>query len=122
MKFYLCEHCGNIIEKINDSGVPVVCCGQPMTMLVPGTVDASAEKHVPVIMQENGKATVSVGAAEHPMLAEHYIEWIVIETKYGSQRRNLKPGDKPTAEFLLAPGDELLDAYAYCNLHRLWKS
>lgn len=122
MKYYLCEHCGNIIEKIEDSGVPVICCGQPMTLLLPGTTDASAEKHVPVIKIDGSKVTVLIGAAEHPMIPEHYIQWIALETKKGMQRVALKPSDAPRAEFMMLDGDEVVAAYAYCNLHRLWKA
>lgn len=121
MKFYRCEHCGNIITFLNNAGVPVMCCGQKMTELVPGTVDAAVEKHVPVLVQEGGVATVKVGAVEHPMIPEHFIEWIALETKQGSQVKYLKAGEKPEAAFTLAAGDEIVNVYAYCNLHGLWK-
>ena len=121
MKFYVCEHCGNIIEFVNDSGVPVVCCGEKMKELVPGTVDAAVEKHVPVVTVDGNKVKVVVGEVEHPMLEEHYIGWIAIETKEGMQRKTLKAGQKPEAIFALADGDELVAAYAWCNLHGLWK-
>jgi len=120
MKFYKCETCGNIITKLNDSGVPVVCCGKPMTELVPGAVDASQEKHVPAVTVSGNKVTVQVGEVEHPMLDEHYIQFIVLETKTGFQKKTLKPGDKPVAEFVLADGDSAVAAYEYCNLHGLW--
>ncbi len=121
-KFYICEHCGNIIVKVKDAGVPVMCCGQEMTELVPGTTDAAFEKHVPVCQVENNLVTVTVGSVEHPMMPEHFIEWILLQTKQGNQRKLLKPGDKPTACFALCEGDEVISAYAYCNLHSLWKS
>ena len=121
MKFYICAHCGNIIAYVKDSGVPVMCCGQKMQEIVPGTTDAAAEKHVPVISVSGNTVTVKVGEVEHPMAAEHYIEWIALETKTGNQRKQLKPGDKPEAGFALVDGDEAIDAYAYCNLHSLWK-
>ena len=76
MKFYICKHCGNIIAYVRSSGVPVVCCGEPMQEIIPGTTDGALEKHVPVIEVEGNKVTVRVGAVEHPMLPEHYIEWI----------------------------------------------
>lgn len=120
MKFYKCETCGNIITKLNDSGVPVVCCGKPMTELVPGAVDAAQEKHVPAVTVSGNKVTVQVGEVEHPMLDEHYIQFIVLETKTGFQKKTLKPGDKPVAEFVLADGDSAVAAYEYCNLHGLW--
>jgi superoxide reductase len=122
MRFFRCEHCGNIIEMVNDSGVPVMCCGQKMTELIPGTVDAALEKHVPVYTVEGNKVMVTVGAVEHPMLPEHYIQWIAIETKQGSQRKTLSPGEKPAACFTLCEGDELVAVYEYCNLHGLWKA
>ena len=122
MRFVRCEHCGNIIEMVNDTGVPVMCCGQKMTELIPGTVDAALEKHVPVYTVEGNKVMVTVGAVEHPMLPEHYIQWIAIETKQGSQRKTLSPGEKPAACFTLCEGDELVAVYEYCNLHGLWKA
>ena len=122
MKFYQCAHCGQIIAIVKETGVPVICCGEPMKEIVPGTVDASVEKHVPVITVDANKVTVSVGSVEHPMLPEHYIEWIALETKKGNQRKSLAPGDAPSACFSICEGDEVVSAYAYCNLHSLWKS
>lgn len=123
VKFYLCEHCGNIAEKIVDKGVPLVCCGEKMTELVPGTTDGAAEKHVPVYDVEGNKVTVKVGSEKHPMLPEHFIEWIVLQTKNGGyQRKKLQPGDEPEAVFVLEDGDEVEAVYEYCNLHRLWKA
>ena len=122
MKFYLCKHCGNIIAHVYDSGVRVVCCGEEMQELVPGVVDASVEKHVPVFTVEGNLVTVKVGAAEHPMTEEHYIPWIALETKQGNQRKELKPGQKPEVQFALLPDDEVVQVYAYCNLHGLWKA
>lgn len=121
-KFYICEHCGNIIAKVKDTGVPVMCCGQKMTEIVPGTTDAAVEKHVPVYEVSGSLVTVRVGAAEHPMLPEHYIEWISLQTRQGNQRKCLRPGDKPEAQFALCEGDEVEAVYAYCNLHSLWKA
>ena len=120
MKFYRCETCGNIITKLNDSGVPVVCCGKPMTELVPGSVDAAVEKHVPAVTVDGAIVTVQVGEVEHPMLEEHFIQFIVLETEGGFQKKTLKPGDKPVAEFIVADGDKPVAAYEYCNLHGLW--
>lgn len=122
MKLYICEHCGNIIEYVKDKGVPVMCCGQAMKELIPGTSDGAAEKHVPAISINGNEVTVQIGSVEHPMLPEHHIEWIVIETKKGCQKVKLNPGEKPVATFLLADGDELVAAYEYCNLHGLWKA
>ena len=93
-----------------------------MKEIVPGTVDASLEKHVPVFEVKGGKVFVTVGAVPHPMLPEHYIEWVSIQTKYGNQRKELKPGDEPKVCFSICEGDEVLAVYAYCNLHSLWKA
>ena len=122
MKFYRCSHCGNMIAMVKSSGVPVICCGEPMEEIVPGTTDASAEKHVPVWEVSGGKVHVKVGAAAHPMIPEHYIEWVAIQTRQGNQRKALQPGQAPEVCFSLCEGDEVLAAYAYCNLHSLWKA
>ncbi|MEG0741102.1 MAG: desulfoferrodoxin family protein [Clostridia bacterium] len=122
MKFYVCKHCGNVIAYVEDSGVPVMCCGEKMTEIVPNTVDASTEKHVPVIKRDGNHVVVTVGAVEHPMLAEHYIKWIALHTKEGNQRKELHPNQKPQACFALCDGDEVIAAYEYCNIHGLWKA
>ena len=122
MKFYRCEHCGNIITFVHSAGVPVMCCGQKMTELVPGTTDGAAEKHVPVVEVQGSTVQVKVGSVEHPMLPEHFIQFIAIETKHGSQIKYLQPGEKPQASFVLADGDQLVAAYEYCNRHGLWKA
>ena len=122
MKFYICEICGNIIAMVKKSGAPVSCCGQKMKELEPGTTDAAVEKHVPVFEVKDNKVLVTVGSVEHPMLEEHYIEWIAVQTTAGNQRKVLKPGDKPQACFALCDGEEIEAVYAYCNLHSLWKA
>ena len=91
-KFFICKHCGNIIAKVNDSGVPVVCCGEPMSEIVPGTTDAAVEKHVPEYTVEDGVVKVKVGSVEHPMIPEHYIQWISLQTKQGNQRKGADTG------------------------------
>ena len=96
-KFLICERCGNIVAAVKESGVPVMCCGQPMRPIVPGTTDAAQEKHVPVYRLEGNLVHVTVGAVEHPMLPEHHIEWISLQTKAGNQRKALVPGAKPQA-------------------------
>lgn len=121
-RYFRCKHCGNIIAMVQDKGVPIVCCGQKMTELVPGSSDGAAEKHVPVIEMDGNIVTVTVGEAVHPMLEVHFIEWISLQTKEGSQIKYLKPGEAPKAAFALCEGDELEAAYAYCNLHGLWKA
>lgn len=118
-KFFICETCGNQIGMIKNKGVPVMCCGKKMTELVPNTVEASGEKHIPAVTVEGNVVKVNVGSVDHPMVDVHYIEWIYVETENGGQRKALNPGDAPYAEFHL--GDEKAVAvYAYCNLHGLW--
>ena len=121
-KFYICERCGNIIAKVKDTGVPVMGCGQAMKEIVPGTSDASLEKHVPVYEVVDNIVKVKVGSIEHPMTKEHYIEWISLQTKNGNQRKTLSPEDKPEASFAIIEGDEVESVFAYCNLHSLWKA
>ena len=121
-KFYVCKHCGKIIAVVKESGVPVMCCGQKMTEIVPGSVDAAAEKHVPVWTVEGNTVNVKVGEVAHPMLPEHYIEWVSLQSKCGNQRKQLRPGDAPEVSFALTDGDEVEAVYAYCNLHSLWKA
>jgi len=121
MKVFKCSHCGNIITKISDSGVPVMCCGKPMKELVANTVDASFEKHVPVVDVEENTVKVNVGAVEHPMVVEHFIEWIYLETAKGGQLKKLFPGETPEAVFVVE-NDKALAVYACCNLHGLWKT
>ncbi|MDD6189527.1 MAG: desulfoferrodoxin family protein [Clostridiales bacterium] len=120
-RFYICKHCGNIIGMVNSAGVPIVCCGEPMEELVPNSTDASQEKHVPVVTVDGDTVTVDIGSAAHPMLPEHYIEWVYLQTEHGGQRKALKPGQEPKAVFVLKD-DKAIAAYAYCNLHGLWVS
>ncbi len=122
LKFYRCNHCGNIVAVVKSSGVPVMCCGEKMTEIIPGTTDAAVEKHVPVYEVKDNIVTVSVGSVAHPMVEEHYIEWVALQTKFGNQRKALNPDDEPKACFALCEGDEVVAVYAYCNLHGLWKS
>lgn len=122
LQYYVCAHCGNLMETVHSSGVPMICCGEKMQEIVPGTVDASKEKHVPVVSVDKGHVIVKVGAAAHPMQPEHSIAWISAVTAQGSQRKSLQPGEAPEAVFALAEGDRFVAAYAYCNLHGLWKS
>ena len=121
LKLYKCKHCGNIIAVVKASGVPISCCGEKMTEIVPGTADAAVEKHVPVVEIKDGKVIVTVGEVAHPMAPEHYIEWLAISTDQGNQRKILKLGDKPMACFALCDGENSDAAYAYCNIHGLWK-
>jgi len=121
MKFYKCAHCGQMIAIVKETGVPVICCGEPMQEMVAGTTDAAVEKHVPQFEVKDGVVEVTVGEVEHPMLEEHYIEWIAVQTKQGNQRKALKPGEAPKACFALCDGDEVVAVYEHCNLHGLWK-
>lgn len=122
MKFYKCEGCGKIAVLFRESACPTKCCGEPMVEVVPGTVDAAREKHIPDVAVEGNLVKVKVGSVEHPMLDAHYIEWIILETNQGFQKKDLKPGMKPEAVFMLAEGEEPKAAYEYCNLHGLWKA
>ena len=121
MKFYRCKRCGKMVAMVKNSACPTMCCGEAMEEIVPGTSDGTAEKHVPVYEVKDNKVCVTVGSVEHPMSEEHYIEWIALQTRIGNQRKALKPGDAPKAEFALLEGDEVLAVYAYCNLHSLFK-
>ncbi|MFA6845877.1 MAG: desulfoferrodoxin family protein [Sphaerochaetaceae bacterium] len=122
MKFYQCKHCGNIIAYVDAKGPQVSCCGDIMGELKPNTVDASKEKHVPVVTVEGQLVTVKVGSTPHPMTAEHSIKWIALETKMGNQRKELAVGGAPEATFMMCKGDSVVNVYAYCNLHGLWKA
>ena len=120
-KFYICEHCGNIVGMINDAGVPMMCCGQKMKELVPGVVEASHDKHIPVVKVEGNIVNVAVGSVEHPMSAEHSILWVSLQSDKGVQRKYLEAGKAPVAQFSLVD-EKPIAVYAYCNLHGLWKS
>ena len=120
MEFYICNHCGNIITFAENKGVPVVCCGEKMHKLEPGSVDAAVEKHVPVYSVNGDTITVSVGSVTHPMTVEHLIDWIALETEHGIQIKHLTADNEPSVEFALTKGDKLKKVYAYCNLHGLW--
>jgi superoxide reductase len=105
---------------MNDSGVPVNCCGEKMEELTPGAVEAATEKHIPVIEKDGKLINVKIGSVTHPSLPEHYIMFIVLETDKGFMTKFLKPGDVPAADFVLTEGEEAIRAYEYCNLHGLW--
>ena len=120
-RFYICEHCGNLVEMVNDSGVPLMCCGQKMKALEPGVVEASHEKHIPVVEVQGEKVFVNVGSVDHPMTEEHSILWVYLQTDKGGYRKNLEPGKEPKAVFSLND-EKPVAVYAYCNLHGLWKS
>ena len=120
-RFYICEHCGNLIGMINDAGVPMMCCGQKMSELKPGTVEASAEKHIPVVTIEGNIVKVEIGSVAHPMVEEHSILWVYLQTDRGGQRKCLDPEGKPVATFSLID-EKPLSVYAYCSNHGIWKT
>lgn len=121
MKFYKCDHCGNIITFIEDKGVPVNCCGEEMQEIVPNSVEAAAEKHIPVFKREGQKVVVTVSSVQHPMLEEHYIAWVVLKSRQGCQLKEMHPEQAPEVRFMLEEDDEVVTVYAYCNLHGLWQ-
>ena len=120
-KFYICPHCGNIVEMVHDAGVKPFCCGQKMNELIPNTVDASGEKHIPAVKVGEGVVEVNVGSVDHPMVDVHWIEWVQLVTDRGSYRKWLKPGEAPNVKFRLDE-EKPVAVYAYCNLHGLWKT
>lgn len=121
-KYYKCNHCGQIITKVKDTNVPVICCGSPMTEIEAGTVEASVEKHIPVYEINENKVIVKVGSVTHPMTPEHYIEWVSLETNKGIKLHKLNPNTIPETQFLLDENEEVISILAYCNLHGLWKA
>ena len=120
-KFYICRHCGNLVQMVNDAGVTPICCGQKMEALIPNTVEASGEKHIPAVSVKDSVVSVNVGSVDHPMVDAHYIEWVYVQTENGGQRKHLKPGEAPNVPFHLGD-DKAVAVYAYCNLHGLWKT
>ena len=121
-KFFFCKHCGNLVGMIENAGVKLMCCGESMVELIPNTVDASKEKHVPQVLVSNDTVTVNIGSVPHPMISEHYIKWIYLETYSGGQRKCLKPEQEAATTFKLSAGDAAVRVFAYCNLHGLWSS
>ena len=122
LKFFVCPHCGNLAGMVYSSGVPMICCGEPMKELVPNTVDAAGEKHKPVVSVAGNTVTVTVGSVAHPMTEAHLIQWVALQTEQGVQRKVLAADSAPTVTFALTEGDKPVAAYAYCNLHGLWKT
>ena len=120
-KFFICKHCGNLIGIIDNKGVPMVCCGEEMTELIPNTVEASVEKHLPVVSVMGNKVVVEIGSIPHPMEEAHHIDFVYVETECGGQRKCLKVGRTPKAVFSFED-DKPIAVYAYCNLHGLWKT
>jgi len=120
-RFFICKHCGNMIGLINDEGVPMVCCGEEMTELIPNTVEASAEKHLPDVKVSGDSISVQIGSAVHPMEEEHHITFVYVETEKGGQRKCLAIGSEPKVSYAFVD-DKPVAVYAYCNLHGLWKT
>lgn len=120
-KFYVCERCGNLVGMINNAGIKMMCCGKVMDELVANTVDASTEKHIPTVNIEKNTVSVKVGSIDHPMTKEHYIGWVYISSEKGGQRKCLSIGEQPVVKFAITEDDKVLDVFAYCNLHGLWK-
>lgn len=120
-KFFICEHCGNLIGVINDASVPMMCCGQKMTKIEAGTVEASKEKHIPVPTVNGNTVTVEIGSVAHPMAEEHSILWVYLQTDKGGHRKELAVGSEPRVQFALID-EKPVAVYAYCNLHGLWKA
>ncbi|MDL2215741.1 desulfoferrodoxin [Ruminococcaceae bacterium OttesenSCG-928-N02] len=121
LKFYRCEICGNLTYMVQNAGPTPACCGQPMKELIPGVTDASQEKHVPAVQVEGKKVHVQIGSDIHPMLQEHFIQWICLHTTNGARFHMLAPMQEPQASFTLEEGEEVVAVYEYCNLHGLWK-
>ncbi len=122
VKFYKCMHCGNIAIKVVDHNVPLVCCGEQMVELVPGTEDAALEKHVPAVTAEDGHIHVIVGSVEHPMEDDHYIQFICLLKDTGYEIHPMTPHNPPATDFYVAAGEKPLAVFEYCNKHGLWKT
>ncbi len=121
VKYYVCKNCGNIIEKVKDNDKTLMCCNETMQELKAGVMDAAVEKHVPVYTVNGNHVHIVVGKINHPMLEEHFIEWITLNTNQGVYRKQLNPGNEPVADFFLCDNENVEEVYAYCNLHGLWK-
>lgn len=122
MKVYKCRICGNVVELLENGGGELVCCGEPMELLVAKTGDEGLEKHVPVVNIEGRNVKVHVGSVDHPMLENHYITKIFVVYNNKVLRKNLNYTDSPSAEFVLDEDFSSLDVYEHCNLHDLWKT
>lgn len=120
VKFFKCRHCGNVIIKLVDSKVPVMCCGEKMIELVPNTTDAAGEKHVPVVEVNKNVVKVTVGEVIHPMTEAHLINFVVLETNKGVYVHHFTHLDEPITEFVISDNEEVVKVYEYCNLHGLW--
>jgi superoxide reductase len=120
-KFYICPVCRNTVEMVYDTDIALFCCGEKMVELIPNTVEASGDKHIPVATVKGNVVEVNVGVADHPMAEVHWIQWVQLITDKGSYRKTLNPGEEPHVTFQLN-GEKAVAVYAYCNLHGLWKT
>ena len=120
-KFFICKHCKNLVGMIKDAGVKMICCGEPMQELVANTTEAATEKHIPVVTVSGDQIVIEIGSVAHPMTEEHHIAWVYLQTQKGGQRKSLLPGEMPKVTFVLEE-DQPVAAFAYCNLHGLWKA
>lgn len=118
---YRCEICGNLIIMVENSGMVPYCCGQSMTHLEANTTDGAIEKHVPIISQRGTDVLVSIGSTSHPMINDHYIMWVILLTNKGAYARKLLPGNNSKVHFSISLDEDITGAYAYCNIHGLWK-
>ena len=122
-RFFICSICGQLINVIEDKDLPFTCCMTEMTELIPHTSEEeNGEHHLPVYSRRGNVITVRVGKLAHPMSPQHHIKWILLHTKNGCQRVELSDSDEPVVEFHVAPDDEILSVYCYCNIHGLWKT
>ena len=121
MYFYKCDHCGKVVMMLDKWNCSTICCGEPMKELVANTEEAAFEKHIPVIEEKDNVVVVKVGEVPHPMLPEHFISFIVLHTDQGYKIKHLKAGELPVATFAISDNEIVFSAYAYCNLHGLWK-
>lgn len=132
-KFYVCKVCGNLIEKIEDSGIAPFCCGKKMTYLEPNETEASTEKHIPVVTVHKitgheecstpmALVHIEVGSTPHPALNNHYIKWIHLQTDKNIYRRYLEPGLPPAVDFIISCEEKIINVYAFCNIHGLWST
>ncbi|MGA7563484.1 MAG: desulfoferrodoxin [Desulfobaccales bacterium] len=120
LQVYKCQICGNIVSMLHSGDGALVCCGEPMKLMLENTVDAAKEKHVPVIEKTAAGFKIKVGSVAHPMEQSHYIEWIEVIADGKSYRQFLNPGEAPEATFAIEANNVV--AREYCNLHGLWKA
>jgi len=120
-KFFKCDLCGNLAVPVIFSGAVPVCCGQTMTELIPNTVEASAEKHIPSVTSSVNGIEVKVGSVPHPMEEGHHIGFVYVQTEQGGQRKGLQVGAEPKCAFSFTD-DKPIAVFAYCNLHGIWKA